>query len=73
MIKAINHVWIDKGMVFQARPIDDVVNDGADMPDNRKIKWVVFRVFTRPMNELEFDACGYAESLSDAKRGLFAK
>jgi hypothetical protein len=73
MSETRNHVWISNGMVFQARPIEDVVNDGATAPDNKKIKWVIFRVFTRPLNQLDFDACGYAESLTNARKGIYAE
>ena len=67
-----NHVWIDDDCVFQARPIADVINDGAAQPDNPRIRWVVFRVFTRPGPDLEYDACGYATTLANAKNGIYA-
>lgn len=61
-----NHVWIRDCKIYQARPIADVVNDGHPQPDNKKIKWVVFRVI--PKEDFEYDAVGYATSLATAKR-----
>ena len=66
-----NHVWIDGSRVFEARPIVDVINDGASQPDNPQVRWVVFQVFTRPGPDLDYDACGYARTLGDARRGKY--
>jgi hypothetical protein len=69
-----NQVWIANNQIFQARPIEDVVNDGHPQPDNVKIKWVIFRVFTvaKDFHDLDFDAVGYATTLANAKAGVFA-
>lgn len=69
-----NHVWIENNKIFQARPIESVVNDGHARPDNRLIKWVVFRVFTvaKDFHDLDYDAVGYATTLANAKAGVYA-
>jgi len=68
-----DYIWIDNNKIFQARPIESVINDGHPQPDNKSIKWVVFRVFTvaKDFHELDFDAVGYATTLANAKAGVF--
>jgi hypothetical protein len=65
------HAWIDNEKVYVARPVSDCIVDGLTLPDNPRVRWVVFLVFTTKSG-LEFDGVGYAESLEKAKRGILS-
>ena len=70
-IKRDSHLWISDERIFEARPIDDWVNDGNDAPDNKKIKWVVFMVSADRGKALVYDGFGFAETLRQAQNGDF--
>lgn len=71
MGNSTSHIWVDNDKVFQARPLEDVVNDGLERPDNPKIKWVIYQIFSERSGFFTYDGIGYAARLKDAKAGNF--
>ena len=67
----MNHLFILDSRVYEARPAADVENDQGWPFEDKRIKWVIFHVYTRPGPDIVYDGAGYATSLKAAKRGDF--